>query len=113
MGLVEFKKMEEMLIYKVTGQLVWVGPDAFPNFFFHINKGVVGEEISMAIKDFFRKGCLLKEFNTTLIALLLKSLGANRLPEAWHDEGAFKPFCLLRNAPFLSEKLVLGFLSFN
>lgn len=36
----------------------------------------------MAIKDGFRKGCLLKEFNTTLIALLLKSLGANRLPEA-------------------------------
>ena len=47
----------------------------------------------MAIKDgfLFRKGCLLKEFNTTLIALLLKSLGANRLPEASHDEGAFKP----------------------
>ena len=66
-----------MLISKVTGR---VGPDGFPNFFF--NKGVVGEEISMAIKDFFRKGCLLKEFNTTLIALLLKSLGANRLPEA-------------------------------
>lgn len=41
-----------MLLSKVTGR---VGPDGFPNFFF--NKGVVGEEISMAIKDFFRKGC--------------------------------------------------------
>jgi hypothetical protein len=30
----------------------------------------------MAIKDGFRKGCLLKEFKTTLIALLPKSLGA-------------------------------------
>lgn len=30
----------------------------------------------MAIKDGFLQGCLLKEFNTTLIALLPKSLGA-------------------------------------
>lgn len=34
MGLVENGKIEEMLIYKVTRQLVWVGPDGCPNIFF-------------------------------------------------------------------------------
>lgn len=74
-----------------------MGPDGFPNFFF--NKGVVLEEILISIW----KGCLLKEFNTTLIALLPKSLGANR----WKDFRPLLKACVRLSTSF-SQKSTIG-----
>ncbi|GJY60420.1 RNA-directed DNA polymerase, eukaryota, reverse transcriptase zinc-binding domain protein [Tanacetum coccineum] len=61
------------------------GPDGYSSCFFKKAWGVVGKDVCLAIREFFSKGKLLKEINSTLIALcprwilLIKSLTSDPL----------------------------------
>ncbi|KAL0288899.1 UNVERIFIED_CONTAM: Retrovirus-related Pol polyprotein from type-2 retrotransposable element R2DM [Sesamum radiatum] len=48
------------------------GPDGFSSGFFKAAWPVVGEEVSKAIRDFFKTGRLLKQLNATLLTLIPK-----------------------------------------
>ncbi|XP_011101881.1 uncharacterized protein LOC105179922, partial [Sesamum indicum] len=48
------------------------GPDGYSSGFFKAAWPIVGQEVTSAILDFFRTGRLLKQINTTLLALLPK-----------------------------------------
>ncbi|GKE36472.1 sugar transport protein 13, partial [Tanacetum coccineum] len=48
------------------------GPDGFSSKFFKASWSIVGSEVSQAIKDYFSNGKLLKEINSTIIALVPK-----------------------------------------
>ena len=48
------------------------GPDGFSSLFFRKAWSIVGSEVCEAIEDFFSSGCLLREINCTLIALVPK-----------------------------------------
>ncbi|KAL0292172.1 UNVERIFIED_CONTAM: Transposon TX1 uncharacterized protein [Sesamum radiatum] len=60
------------------------GPDGFSSGFFKAAWPVVGEEVSSAIIDFFKKGRLLKQLNATLLTLIPKV----RTP---HSVAEFRP----------------------
>ncbi|GJT20553.1 RNA-directed DNA polymerase, eukaryota, reverse transcriptase zinc-binding domain protein [Tanacetum coccineum] len=49
------------------------GPDGYSTCFFKKAWNVVGKDVCQAVKDFFVNGKLLKEINSTLIALIPKS----------------------------------------
>lgn len=48
------------------------GPDGFTSSFFRAAWDVIGDDIFLAIQDFFRNGNLLREINHTVISLLPK-----------------------------------------
>ncbi|CAH8280760.1 unnamed protein product, partial [Arabidopsis lyrata] len=48
------------------------GPDGFSVEFFRASWSIVGSDIVAAVQEFFRNGRLLKDFNTTKIALIPK-----------------------------------------
>ncbi|GKC28174.1 protein LAZ1, partial [Tanacetum coccineum] len=48
------------------------GPDGYSSKFFKAAWSIVGQDLCSAVKEFFAKGKLLSEFNTTLISLVLK-----------------------------------------
>lgn len=48
------------------------GPDGFNVDFFKHSWDIVGPLVSMAVKDFFNKDKLLREINTTILALVPK-----------------------------------------
>ncbi|GJZ49652.1 hypothetical protein Tco_0603842 [Tanacetum coccineum] len=48
------------------------GPDRFSSLFFKKAWGIVGQDVRLAVKEFFRFGKLLGEVNATLIALIPK-----------------------------------------
>ena len=52
------------------------GPDGFSSLFFKKCWGIVGTDFCLAIKDFFSSGCLLKQINHSVIALIPKSANA-------------------------------------
>lgn len=60
------------------------GPDGYPLEFFKSSWSKVGGEVVEAVKEFFRNGRLLKDLNTTFIALIPKT------PEAC-SLGDFRP----------------------
>ena len=60
------------------------GPDGFNSHFFRSAWDSIGEEIISGIKYFFDTGRLLKELNTTVIALIPKVIN----PSSLHD---FRP----------------------
>ena len=57
------------------------GPDGFSSLFFKRAWNIVGNEVSDAVEYFFKTGCMLREINCTIIALVLK--GPN--PSSMHD----------------------------
>lgn len=57
------------------------GPDGFSVEFIRASWDIVGADIVAAVKEFFRNGRLLKDFNNTLIALIPKVPDACRLGE--------------------------------
>ena len=57
------------------------GPDGYSVEFIRATWGIVGEDIVAAIKEFFRNGRLLQDFNNTIIALIPKVPEACRLGE--------------------------------
>ncbi|KAL2252957.1 UNVERIFIED_CONTAM: hypothetical protein Sindi_0090400, partial [Sesamum indicum] len=50
------------------------GPDGYSSGFFKAAWPIVGHEVSSAVLDFFNTGRLLKQINTTLLALIPKSM---------------------------------------
>lgn len=63
------------------------GPDGYSAKFFKSAWPVIGEEVCIAVKEFFRSGKLLKEVNATLIALIPKVDCPQRV-------GEFRPIAL-------------------
>nr|GEV65898.1 hypothetical protein [Tanacetum cinerariifolium] len=57
------------------------GPDGYNTGFFKKAWHIVGKEVCLAIKDFFRNGKLLGEINATLIALVPKVDVPNKVSE--------------------------------
>ena len=57
------------------------GPDGFSSLFFKRAWSVVGSEVCEAVADFFSSGCLLREINCTIIALVPKVPN----PSSMHD----------------------------
>ncbi|KAL2235283.1 UNVERIFIED_CONTAM: hypothetical protein Sindi_1260500 [Sesamum indicum] len=50
------------------------GPDGYSSGFFKAAWPIVGQEVSFVVLEFFRTGRLLKQINTTLLALILESV---------------------------------------
>ncbi|GKA39447.1 hypothetical protein Tco_0731998, partial [Tanacetum coccineum] len=48
------------------------GPNGFTTYFFKKAWNIIGKDIFLAVKDFFKNGKMLGELNATLIALVLK-----------------------------------------
>ncbi|GJS30237.1 hypothetical protein Tco_0490857, partial [Tanacetum coccineum] len=48
------------------------GPDGFSSEFFKKAWGVIGNDVCLAVKEFFNSGKILGEINATLIALIPK-----------------------------------------
>ena len=57
------------------------GPDGFSSLFFKRAWSIVGSEVCDAVTDFFSSGCLLREINCTIIALVPKVPN----PSSMHD----------------------------
>ncbi|CAH9094512.1 unnamed protein product [Cuscuta epithymum] len=49
------------------------GPDGYSSAFFKTNWPLIGDEVIMAVKEFFSSGKLLKQVNHTIIALIPKT----------------------------------------
>lgn len=61
-----------------------LGPDGFPMFFFQEFWHIVGKDTINAVKEFFGSRRILKEINSTFIALIPKLVGADSM-------GKFRP----------------------
>nr|GEW05144.1 hypothetical protein [Tanacetum cinerariifolium] len=57
------------------------GPDGYSSNFFKAAWNVVGQDVCSAVKDFFAKGKLLSEINTTLISLIPKVTSPARVTD--------------------------------
>lgn len=57
------------------------GPDGFTFAFFKSAWNVVGDEVCMAIEEFFANGKLLREINSTIIALIPKVSTPTRITD--------------------------------
>ena len=57
------------------------GPDGFSSLFFKRTWSIIGREVCDAIVDFFSSGCLLREINCTILALVPKVPN----PNSMHD----------------------------
>ena len=57
------------------------GPDGFSSLFFKRTWSIIGREVCDAIVDFFSTGCLLREINCTILALVPKVPN----PNSMHD----------------------------
>lgn len=57
------------------------GPDEYSSRFFKSSWSVVGRDVCLAVKEFFRTGKLLKEINASLISLIPKIDNPQRVSE--------------------------------
>ena len=57
------------------------GPDGFNAFFFKETWNITGDLVCNAVREFFSTGELLKDFNTTLIAMIPKVPNPSRMEE--------------------------------
>ncbi|XP_074305757.1 uncharacterized protein LOC141640979 [Silene latifolia] len=57
------------------------GPDGYSSGFFKQAWGIIQQDFTRAVADFFRTGKLLKEINSTVIALIPKKENANTVLE--------------------------------
>lgn len=57
------------------------GPDGFTSCFFKESWDTVGTEVTEAVKSFFTRGKLLREWNITAVALAPKSRNATRITD--------------------------------
>ena len=57
------------------------GPDGFTSLFFKKAWSIVGSDVTEAVESFFDSGCMLREINCTIIALVPKVPN----PESMHD----------------------------
>ncbi|KAL2252836.1 UNVERIFIED_CONTAM: Retrovirus-related Pol polyprotein from type-1 retrotransposable element R2 [Sesamum indicum] len=66
------------------------GPDGYSSGFFKAAWPIVGHEVSSAVLDFFNTGRLLKQINTTLLALIPKELFTG------YNQARLPPRCALK-----------------
>ncbi|KAL2237629.1 UNVERIFIED_CONTAM: hypothetical protein Sindi_0954600 [Sesamum indicum] len=66
------------------------GPDGYSSGFFKAAWPIVGHEVSSAVLDFFNTGRLLKQINTTLLALIPKELFTG------YNQARLPPLCALK-----------------
>lgn len=57
------------------------GPDGYPAEFFTGNWKAVGRDVMDAVQEFFSSGCLLQQWNTTILSLIPKKTNANRISD--------------------------------
>ncbi|GAB2291433.1 hypothetical protein Dimus_038162 [Dionaea muscipula] len=57
------------------------GMDGYTSLFFKKAWGIVGEDVSSVILEFFRTGCLLHEINSTVLHLIPKRVNASKASE--------------------------------
>lgn len=57
------------------------GPDGYSAEFFWESWEIVGVDMIAAVKEFFTAGRLLRQFNTTVISLIPKVVGADQLTQ--------------------------------
>lgn len=57
------------------------GPDGYSAEFFWESWEIVGVDLIAAVKEFFTAGRLLRQFNTTVISLILKVVGEDQLTQ--------------------------------
>ena len=58
-----------------------LGPDGFTSLFFKKAWSIAGSDVTEAVESFFNSGCMLREINCTIIALVPKVPN----PESMHD----------------------------
>ena len=57
------------------------GPDGFTAKFFKSTWDVVGKDVCLAVREFFTSGKLLKSLNSTILALIPKSVAPSRVTD--------------------------------
>ncbi|KAL0455512.1 UNVERIFIED_CONTAM: Retrovirus-related Pol polyprotein from type-2 retrotransposable element R2DM [Sesamum latifolium] len=64
----------ERLMLQQRAKIAWLkgGPDGYSFGLFKAAWGIIGDEITVAIQDFFALGKLLKQVNTTVLSLIPK-----------------------------------------
>ncbi|XP_033134016.1 uncharacterized protein LOC117127540 [Brassica rapa] len=75
------------------------GPDGYPAEFFIANWSVVGTDMIAAIKEFLTTGCLLQQWNSTIISLIPKKPNANQMTE-------FRPISCCNTVYKVASKLL-------
>lgn len=75
------------------------GPDGYSSGFFKTSWDIVGVDVCNAVREFFTSGCLLRQLNHTIIALIPKSSNASR-------EGDFRPIALCNVVYKIISKLL-------
>ncbi|XP_048605373.1 uncharacterized protein LOC106386312 [Brassica napus] len=75
------------------------GPDGYPAEFFKANWSMVGKDMIAAVKEFLSTGCLLQQWNSTIISLIPKKANANRMTE-------FRPISCCNTVYKVASKLL-------
>lgn len=75
------------------------GPDGYPAEFFKANWNVVGRDMIAAVKEFMESGCLLQQWNSTIISLIPKKPNANKMTE-------FRPISCCNTVYKVASKLL-------
>ena len=57
------------------------GPDGYSSCFFKKSWNTTGADVFVAVKEFFRSGCILKQINHSTIVLVPKALNASRVAD--------------------------------
>ncbi|WZY76441.1 hypothetical protein YC2023_022825 [Brassica napus] len=77
------------------------GPDGFSSEFFIGCWSIIGPEITSAVKEFFREGKLLRQWNSTLLVLIPKIRNASKI-------GDFRPISCLNTLYKVISRLLTG-----
>lgn len=75
------------------------GPDGYPAEFFKTNWNVVRRDMIAAVKEFMESGCLLQQWNSTVISLIPKKPNANKMTE-------FRPISCCNTVYKVASKLL-------
>ncbi|GKC78298.1 RNA-directed DNA polymerase, eukaryota, reverse transcriptase zinc-binding domain protein [Tanacetum coccineum] len=83
------------------------GPDCFTAMFFKKSWEIMGKDVVDAIQEFFTSGKLLKEINTTIIALVPKLSTPNKLVN--RNQSAFIPNRQIQDNILLTQEILKGY----
>ncbi|KAL2223560.1 UNVERIFIED_CONTAM: hypothetical protein Sindi_3084800, partial [Sesamum indicum] len=85
------------------------GPDGYSSGFFKAAWPVVGQEVTKAVLEFFSTGKLLKQVNSTLLALIPKRLSVVLDKIISPCQGAFIPGRSIGDNILLAQELLTGY----